>query len=107
MERDILAKIRHPFIVKLHYGKVGEFRKFNRLLSLSNRRKVVSYIGLSSGWRSLHTIIERSTGIFRLSLNFSISDVIIGSPREVLFSRNGSRFRAFAFVGNCLSRLKA
>lgn len=27
MERDILAEVNHPFIVKLHYGKWGDSRR--------------------------------------------------------------------------------
>ena len=38
MERDILADVDHPFIVKLHYGKLGPLQlsySLDRMLGLA------------------------------------------------------------------------
>lgn len=52
MERDILAEVRHPFVVPLEYGNyINELYISNVFyVSLSDRRKALSCFGISSRW---------------------------------------------------------
>lgn len=67
MERDILAQIRHPFIVKLHYGKYLLYIDllmyiilFIVFFSFPNRRQALFDPRFPSRRRSLHSALQGS-----------------------------------------------
>ncbi len=93
MERDILAKIRHPFIVSLNYGLF--LSAIFYWFSFSNGRKNILDSGIRSWWRPILSTLKGG----RPSLTISNSlHFMIRTCRPITFQLTFAHSTAFEIV---------